>query len=94
MCCNEQQAPVAQGEPVGVVDAVSEQGFHVAFSESLPVGTKLYTTTQQASEPMTVEQIWENEQLMALNAVMGLPMQTIESIVGIVEQFHKIRRKQ
>jgi hypothetical protein len=101
-----QQAPVAQGEPVawmwqheetgrtGFVDAWQvEQGWQKNNPRNRIVGP-LYTTPQQASEPMTVEQIWENDQLMALNAVMGLPMQTIESIVGIVERHHQIKGKQ
>lgn len=87
VCCNEQQAPVAQGEPVGVVDAVSEQGFHVEFSVSLPVGTKLYTHPQQASEPMTDEQI-------RARCKHDWTFETVRQWVRITEQFHNIKGKQ
>lgn len=72
-------------------DAITEHGIEDAATW---VVRPAYTTPQQASTPMTVEQIWENDQLMALNAVMGLPLQTIESIVGIVERHHNIKGKQ
>lgn len=56
-----QQAPVAQGEPVATVDAVAGAGpndvsirWRGGFTR---VGEKLYTTPQQASEPMTDERV-------------------------------------
>lgn len=86
------RVPVAQGEPVGFVDAVSEHGFHVEFSVALPVGTKLYTLPQQASEPMTEAQI--QDERWARGFYNTEEDEAFEAGVRFAEHHHQIKGKQ
>jgi hypothetical protein len=54
VCCNEQQAPVAQGGPVAEYRGMAEDGHYVIKAMApLSRGMLFYTHPQQASEPMT-----------------------------------------
>lgn len=57
-----------------------------------PIGwlPMLYTSPQ--AQPLTVEQIWENDAIMALNADAGLSLTMLEKIVRIVEASHSITK--
>jgi hypothetical protein len=52
------------------------------------VGMELYSKPKC----MTVEEIWENDDLMALNSKLGLSLTNIEKIVRVVEEYHNIKR--
>lgn len=88
--CARQQAPVAQGEPVAWMRCTDITELTDAEPESdgwLP----LYTTPQQASEPMTQEQIIEG--------YCSVPMvhQYVEAFqqgVRFAERHHNIKGKQ
>jgi seryl-tRNA synthetase len=98
-----QKAPVAQGEPVGVVvhkvlppgpPHWSERLVEAELYDGcdLPEGTKLYTTPQQASEPMTDEQkhqSWVNATIEQCSHE-GCYMRGIED----AERHHQIKGEQ
>lgn len=99
----EAQASVVQQEPFGCVTVVRKLGHSDTFNfyrhpqpPYLDNASECHTVythpAQQAKlQPMTVEQIWENDALMALNAEAGLSMTMLEKIVGIVEAAHGIQ---
>lgn len=41
--------------------------------------------------PLTVDDLWKNDALMALNAEIGLPIQHLEEIVAVIEAAHGIK---
>jgi hypothetical protein len=57
---------------------------------SLPAGTKLYTSPS-ARKPLTDEQVWLDDDLMKLNAVLMLPMDYFMRVVKTVEAAHGIK---
>lgn len=79
------QAQVAQGEPVGWVAPRPDV---VDWSSYEPeIGTPLYTAPQQASEPMTDEQI-------RARCRHDWTFETVRQWVRITEQFHNIKGNQ
>ena len=54
-----------------------------------PGGAGVFLERPQV-QPLTVEQIWENDAIMSLNADAGLSLTMLEKIVRIVEASHGI----
>ncbi len=87
-----QQAPVAQGEPVAVIDA-DGGGWFLNWKvpmHTLPLFTRLYTHPQQASEPMTPEQAAEIAKQLGWDSMPG----SFPLIIRAVERHHNIKGKQ
>ena len=99
-----QQAPV--GWPAGSVQlhtSLLYMGKAMAKERSREIGDAwnqladlLYllskARTEQPAQPVTVEQIWENDAIMSLNADAGLSLTILEKIVRIVEASHGITK--
>lgn len=51
---------------------------------------KLYTAPQPARQPLTDEQVWKSEEIMAVNAAVGLVMDDLMMLVRAVERIHGI----
>ena len=91
----QEQEPVATVESVATV--VSESGSQeITMSwwhePALPVGTKLYTTPSQR-KPLTVDEVWQNDELMALNAELGCGLDLLMEVVEAIEAAHGIKEK-
>jgi hypothetical protein len=94
-----QQAPAAQGEPVGKLCVFNDGGGDFGWSYDISTnyegrkrlrdldGALLYTHPQQASEPMTDEQI-------RARCKHDWTFETVRQWVRITEQFHNIKGKQ
>jgi hypothetical protein len=83
-----QQDPTAQGEPVGELRSDEFEGhIFVPYNGEWPFGKPLYTHPQQASEPMTDEQI-------RARCKHDWTFETVRQWVRITEQFHNIKGKQ
>jgi hypothetical protein len=86
----KQQAPVAQGEPVGWVAPRPDV---VDWSSYEPeIGTPLYTTPQPAREPMTPEQVEDGYRGSVFTQVSM--RHAFEKGVRFAERHHKIKGKQ
>ena len=52
----------------------------------------LYTTPPQR-KPLTVDEVWQNDQLMSLNAELGCGMDLLMEVVEAIEAAHNIGEK-
>lgn len=90
-----QQAPVEQGEPVATVHINSINGMpsvHFNGIRTLHHGDLLYTHPQQASEPMTADQIKEEWfEICSLNVPS---LNKALMLASAVERHHQIKGKQ
>lgn len=56
----------------------------------IPVGTKLYTTPQVMMPPLTADQVYASEEIMAANGLhAGLPMHKLMPLVQAIEKVLK-----
>lgn len=88
---------LSKPEHIGEV-VVGENGFTkgwtvVRWREDLPpipVGTKLYTTPQVMMPPLTADQVYASEEIMAANGLhAGLPMHKLMPLVQAIEKVLK-----
>ena len=56
-----------------------------------PVWTPLYTAPKPARQPLTEEQVWASNKIMAVNADIGLSMVKLMMITSAVEAAHDIK---
>ena len=86
---------LAEQEPVAWRGYTITNGYtlHFHYGEAHRVASKiepLYTAPQPAKQPLTDEQLWANDEIMALNADLGWHMDTIKTFARAIERAHGI----
>ena len=77
---------------VGYVYSVhGERIKNACIRSDIPNGTPLYTSPPAQRKPLTDEQLWENDQIMSLNADLGWHMDTIRMFARAIEAAHGIK---
>lgn len=92
MACEALIAELAKPEQEPVGEVLDERGKVDWISFVPPTGTLLYTVPPQR-QPLTVDQVWQNDQLMSLNADLGCSMDLLMEVVRVIEAKHGIKEQ-
>jgi hypothetical protein len=85
----QKQEPVAMQMDVIVVNLVRE-GINKHRARELAEHFIKHTSPPQR-QPLTVDEVWQNDELMALNAQLGCGMDLLMEIVEVIEAAHGIK---
>jgi hypothetical protein len=98
------QSKQEQGEPValnrdGIRKLMNQAGYDNANPQEAAAfisgirhrEAKMLDTTPQQRKPLTVDQVWLDDDIMKLNAVMMLPMDYFMRVIRAIEAAHGIK---